>query len=93
MRQWKFNITEEAQLDLNALDIQTKRRVLAKISWMVSNFEYVTPIPLGEPLKGFFKLRVGDLRIAYEVEYAENLVTVHTIQRRDKIYKKLSRRK
>lgn len=89
MNQWQFDITRDAQFDLDKLDPQVKRRVLAKLNWLVNNFEYITPIPLGEPLKGFFKLRIGDWRIAYEVEDAKKLVTVHAIDRRDKIYKKL----
>lgn len=78
-------------MDLDKLDAQIKKRVLAKLVWLVNNFEYITPIPLGEPLRGFFKLRVGDWRIAYEVGDFRKLVTVHAIDRRDKIYKKLSR--
>lgn len=93
MAKWRFEITEQAQLDLDKLDTQIKNRVLTKLSWLVNNFEYITPIPLGEPLKGFFKLRVGDWRIAYEVEDAQKLVTVHAIDRRDRVYKKLFRRK
>ncbi|HEY4497295.1 MAG TPA: type II toxin-antitoxin system RelE/ParE family toxin [Candidatus Paceibacterota bacterium] len=90
---WRFEITKEAQLDLAKLDAQIKKRILIKLGWLINNFEYITPIPLGEPLRGFFKLRVGDWRIAYEVEDARKLVTVHVIDRRDKVYKKLFRRK
>ena len=39
MDQWKFNITEDAQLDLAKLDIQVKNRVLAKLDWLVNHFE------------------------------------------------------
>lgn len=93
MDQWRFEVTEPAQLDLDRLDAQIKSRILDKLGWLVNNFEYITPIPLGEPLKGFFKLRVGDWRIAYEVEDAKKLVTVHAIDLRDRIYKKLFKRK
>ena len=91
MDKWRFEITKEAQLDLDRLDAQIKKRVLVKLLWLVNNFEHITPIPLGEPLKGFFKLRIGDWRIAYGVEDFGKVVTVYAIGRRDNIYKKLSR--
>ncbi len=91
MSPWRFNITVTAQDDLDKLDAVVRSRVISKLKWFVLNFDYLTPIPLGEPLKGFFKLRVGDWRIAYEVEDEKRLVTVHAIDRRDNVYKKLKR--
>ncbi len=90
---WSFEITKEAESDLGKLDIQIRNRVTAKLNWLIDNFEYITPIPLGEPLKGFFKLRIGDWRIVYDAEMGRKLVTVHAIDRRDKIYKRLKPKK
>mgnify|MGYP001605378326 FL=1 len=90
---WSFEITKEAESDLGKLDIQIRNRVTAKLNWLIDNFEYITPIPLGEPLKGFIKLRIGDWRIVYDAEMARKLVTVHAIDRRDKIYKRLKPKK
>ena len=92
MEQWHFNITELGEADLENLDAVVKNRVLQKLRWLGDNFEYITPIPLGEPLKGFFKLRIGDWRIIYEVEENKKSVTVHAIGLRDKIYKKAKTR-
>ena len=87
MPQWNFVITPEAEADLNKLDAVVRKRILAKLKWFADNFDYVTPFPLGEPFKGFFKLRVGAWRIIYDVEYLKSLVAVHYIDRRDKIYR------
>ena len=87
----KFKITKEAEFDLEKIDSEVKRRIIEKLYWLINNFEYITPLPLGEPLKGFFKLRVGDWRIVYDFDAASKLVTVHAIDRRDKIYKKLNK--
>lgn len=91
MFSWKFEITDVGQNDLDKLDSEIRKRIISKLEWFIKNFEYITPIPLGEPLRGFFKFRVGDWRIAYEIENDKKLVTVHAVDRRDIVYKKLKR--
>ena len=91
MPRWRFEITYVGQSDLDKLDSEVRRRIISKLEWFTENFEYITPIPLGEPFKGFFKLRVGDWRIVYETENDKKLVTVHAIDNRDSVYKKLKR--
>ena len=56
--------------------------------WFTTNFQNITPLPLGGRWKGFFKLRVEDWRIIYEVSHDSRLVIVHAIDTRDKIYKR-----
>jgi len=69
MSLWRFDITDKGNADLKKLDSQIKNRVVEKLKWLVKNFEYITPVPLDEPLKGFFKLRVGDWMIVYDFEH------------------------
>jgi mRNA interferase RelE/StbE len=88
MAEWSFRITPEAERDIDRLDIQIKRRVVEKLRWFVENFDHVTPLPLGEPMRGFFKLRVGDWRVIYEVESSGEIIVIHSIDRRDKIYQR-----
>ena len=88
MTPWRFIVTREAEMDLDGLDNQVRVRIVEKLKWFRENFDRVIPFPLGEPWKGFFKLRVGDWRIIYEVESFERMVTIHHIDRRDKIYRK-----
>lgn len=88
MAEWHFIITREAEMDLDRLDNQVRARIAEKLKWFQENFDQVTPFPLGEPWKGFFKLRAGDWRIVYEVENMEKVITIHHIGRRDKVYKK-----
>lgn len=85
---WQFNITEEGKADLGRLDNTTQRKVLEKLKWFTENFEDVTPLPLHGKWRGFFKLRVGDWRIVYEVGKDVRVVTVHIIDNRDKIYRR-----
>lgn len=88
MTQWHFIITKNAESDLVRLDRKTQRRVVEKLNWFVKHFEEVTPFPLNDPWKGFFKLRIGDWRVVYEVEDATCRIVIHLIDRRDKIYKR-----
>ena len=88
MAQWRFIITPEAESDLDRLDAPVRQRILEKLRWFIENFNDVTPFPLDDPWKGFFKLRAGDWRIIYEVEASKNLVAVHLIDRRDKVYRR-----
>ena len=59
MPQWYFDITDEAESDLNHLDVKTRKRILEKLKWFVNHFDHLAPLPLGGKWKGFFKLRVG----------------------------------
>ena len=88
MPQWKIEFTIEAEEDLNKLDKQIQHRVIEKIVWLRDNFDQIIPLPLGGKWHGFFKLRVGDWRVIYEIESLKKQIAVHQIDRRDKIYKK-----
>ncbi|MDA2935678.1 type II toxin-antitoxin system RelE/ParE family toxin [Patescibacteria group bacterium AH-259-L05] len=72
MRQWRFIITDEAEEDLGRLDLPVRKRILHKLNWFINNFDYITPLPLGKPFRGFFKFRVGDWRIVYESAQEKN---------------------
>ena len=85
---WQFRITDVAERDIEKLSPPIAQRVKDRLAWFVNHFEEVVPLPLGGKWRGFFKLRVGDWRIAYEVKEEEKKVIVHAVDRRDKIYKR-----
>lgn len=88
LHNWQFDITDTGRTDLDQLGTVTRQRVLEKLRWFTDNFSNITPLPLGGRWRGFFKLRVGDWRIVYEVNYDTRRITVHGIDNRDKIYKR-----
>ena len=88
MSVWQLEVSAEAEEDIDKLDAVIRRRVLEKLEWLQSNFDNIIPLPLGNEWRGFFKLRVGDWRIIYEIDNAKLEITVHYIDRRDKIYKR-----
>ncbi len=88
MGSWRFYITVDAQRDIERLDVPIRRRVKERLAWFKEHFEELVPLPLGGTLAGLFKLRAGDWRIVYQIENAKQLVTIHIVDRRDKIYKR-----
>ena len=87
MLDWRIVMTPEAEEDLDGLDTPVRQRIIEKLRWFGQNFAHITPFPLGEPWKGFFKWRVGDWRVIYAVRDPDRLILIHHIGRRDKVYK------
>ena len=88
MEPWRFEITEPGKADLAGLDSSARQRVLERLKWFCENFQHITPLPLGGEWRGFFKLRVGDLRVVYKSDYESGRVVVHRIDLRDKVYRR-----
>jgi len=86
---WRFVITPEGENGLDKLDTKTRVWVVNKLEWLVNNLENISPLPLGGLWRGFFKSRVGKWRIIYEIEHGKQLVTIHQVGLRDKIYRRL----
>jgi len=84
----RVRILDSAARDLARLDRPIGRRVVERISWLAANFEATRPEPLGGSLSGFYKLRVGDFRVIYELLRAEQTLMVHAIGHRREIYRK-----
>ena len=84
---WQAIVTREAEEDLDRLDRLVRSRILEKLNWLRENFDDLLPLPLGGRWRGFFKLRVGDWRIIYEIESNKKLVIIHHVGPRDKIYR------
>lgn len=85
---WQVEFSENAEDDLAVLDRQIRWRVIDRLEWLSNNFDNIIPIPLGGRWKEFFKFRVGDWRIIYEIKSKENLLIVHYIDHRSKIYRR-----
>ena len=80
-------ILPKALDDLSRLDKSIAKRITDKLTWLSENIKTITPIPLISSLSGFYKLRVGDWRIIYDIDRDENIITVHKIGHRKEIYK------
>lgn len=59
---YKVKFTPGARADLEALDPPIAQRILDKIRWLADNCDAISHTPLSDPLRGYYKLRVGNYR-------------------------------
>lgn len=88
MKRWFLEFSPEAQKDLAKLDRDIRRRIIDKLNWLVENFEHIFPEILTGEFREFYKLRAGDWRVMYKVNWQNKFIIVSYIDRRDKSYKK-----
>ncbi|MDO8624114.1 MAG: type II toxin-antitoxin system RelE/ParE family toxin [bacterium] len=89
---WEADFDSRATRALEAFSADLRLRVLKRVDWLVQNFDSAQHIELKEEWRGYYKLRVGDYRIAYRIDYAAHMVRVDYIDRRDKVYKRKGRK-
>ena len=90
MREWRIEYTDKVLAELEVLDRPVRRQIIDRLEWFAEHFHELTPAPLHGDWKGFFKFRIGDRRVVYNFESSKQLIRVHQIDRRDKIYKRHS---
>lgn len=88
MTGWFLSFTNQAESDFDRLEKKLSKRVVNKLNWLRNNFDKITPLSLGGNWKGYYKLRIGDWRIIYRVEWEKQHIIVYIIENRDKVYKK-----
>ncbi len=87
---WKVEFDSAAERDLDKLDPQTARRILAFLHGRITPLD--NPRSIGEALKGsrlgnFWKYRVGDYRIIANIEDAALRVLVVRIGNRREVHR------
>ena len=88
MQKWHIEFDEQADKDLAILDKSVSRRIIEKLEWLENNFSGIFPTVLTADYRDFFKLRVGDWRVFYKVDWNKNIITICYIDHRSKAYKK-----
>ncbi len=76
----------EAREDLINFTSQVQMRIVKKLDWLAENIDSINPLGLTGNLVGFYKLRVGDYRVIYELDENEELITIVRIGHRSEIY-------
>ncbi len=84
---YHIRILDAAIRDLERLDKPVAQRIVNRIRWLAENLDAVRPIPYKGDLTGFYKLRVGDYRVVYEILRAERIIVIHLVGHRSKIYR------
>lgn len=88
MPKWSLEFSPDAERDLARLDGVVRRRVIEKLDWFLAHFDALFPVPLAGDFREFYKLRVGDWRIFYDINWNKYLIRVVYIENRNKAYKK-----
>ena len=83
---YKVRWHEDALEDLKSLDKKTQKKILQRVK------EYLpqNPVSLGKPLrgifKGFFRYRIGNIRIIYTLDHENETVSILKIGDRKNVY-------
>ncbi len=88
MQKWRVEFTTEAEKDFASLEKSARRRILEKLEWFSENFSGIFPTFLTGEYRNYFKLRVGDYRIFYNVAWEKYMLIIRYIDHRSKAYKK-----
>jgi mRNA interferase RelE/StbE len=85
---YRIRILDAATRELVRLDKPTGRRVVERIKWLAANLDDLNPYTLTGDLAGFYKLRVGDYRVLYEILQDEQTIVIHKIGHRSEVYRR-----
>ncbi|MBI2278662.1 MAG: type II toxin-antitoxin system RelE/ParE family toxin [Candidatus Brennerbacteria bacterium] len=88
MGRWSLGFTRSAEEDLAQLDRPVRRRIIDKLEWLSAHFDGIIPSALHAEFREFYKLRVGDWRVVYKIEWRKYSIMICYIDRRDRVYKK-----
>ena len=85
---YHIHILDAATRELARLDKPVGRRVVERIRWLAANLDDLNPETLTGDLAGFYKLRVGDYRVLYEILHDEQTIVIHKIGHRREVYRR-----
>lgn len=87
MTDWSVEFLTHAEKDLAKTEKSGRRRIIEKTEWLSKNFDSIFPINIKGEFRDFYKLRVGDWRVFYRVDWNKNIIFICLIERRDKAYR------
>ena len=90
MGKFKLLIHKKALRELNELPAEDKRQILDAVSMLEAD-PFRGDVKPVKGLKGVFRLRVGNYRIAFTVNFKENEVAILKIAKRKTFYRELKR--
>ncbi|MGB0385608.1 MAG: type II toxin-antitoxin system RelE family toxin [Ardenticatenaceae bacterium] len=79
---------DSALRDLQGLDTKVGWRIVKRLIWLAANIDNITPERLKDDLSMFYKFRVGDYRVFYDILEDEEMIIIHQIGNRKEIYRK-----
>lgn len=86
--QWSVEFSAEAERDLAKLDRQVRRRIIDKLYWLQEHFDAIIPTVLSGEYREFYKLRAGDWRVAYKINWNHRIIIVSYVEHRSRMYRR-----
>jgi mRNA interferase RelE/StbE len=86
---YRTHLLDPAERELERLDKHVARRIFERLNWLAANVHQIKLEALKGPFLGFYKLRVGDFRVVYEILHDEETILVHAIGHRSIVYRRL----
>ena len=83
---YQVEFEPEAIADLDRMASSIRERILRKINWFALNLDNLTPEALKGELASFFKPRVGDYRIIYDLDSTSQTIVIIRVGHRSEIY-------
>ena len=84
---YDVKFTDTVERDRSRLDRTTAQQVIDRLRWLADNAESVRHTALAGPLRGAFRLRVGDYRAIYTYDRTERKIVVHFVRHRSQVYR------
>ncbi len=85
---WKVVFSSDAEKDLAHLDRAVRGRIIGKIDWLTEHFDELFPVPLHGEFSDFSKLRAGDWRVFYQIDWPKSRLIIVYIRNRRESYRK-----
>ena len=83
----EVEFSNAARRDMRRLDKHVAHRILSRLLWFAENVNDITPLPMKGEWAGFFKLRIGDYRVLYDMIDEERVIFVLRAGHRREIYR------
>ena len=84
---YSVEIMDTAARDLAGLDKSVARRISLRLIWLGENFERVRHLRLSGEFSKFYKFRIGDYRVLYQILNDEKIILIHAVRHRREAYR------
>lgn len=83
---YQIRLSERAEQVLRKLDKVIAKRIVRRLRWLAENVAEIVHQALKGQFSDYFRLRVGDYRIMYQLDHEQRLILVEEIGHRSDIY-------
>ena len=85
MAWYRLTFEEAVTDDLGSVDKPIAQRLFEKTKWIASNVDNLRHDTIDQGLPGLHKYSVGEWRIFYSVDRAEQIIDVHAIVHKNRL--------